>query len=154
MRRAFMASMQNDTEVSRDYKNGQDIRNRTFAFACPVVTFCEKLYEQSGVARLMAPQLVSCSTSTAAMLEEARAAESDADFLSKTCVSLKECRESWMRLRVCAACKLGPPADAKDLAREGSELVAIITTIVQNKRRSMKAKAGARSRAHFVKRSS
>jgi len=58
--------MQNDSEVFRDYKNGQDIRDRTFAFACRVVTFCEKLYEQGGVARLMAPQLVSCTTSTAA----------------------------------------------------------------------------------------
>ena len=94
MRRALRPAMQNDSKTFRDYKNGQDIRDRTFAFACRVVTFCEKLYAQGGVARLMAPQLVSCSTSTAAMLEEARAAESDADFLSKTCVSLKECRES------------------------------------------------------------
>jgi four helix bundle protein len=134
----------------RNYAHGQEIRDRTFAFACRVVSFCQKLYEQGGVSRLMAPQLVSCSTSTAAMLEEARAAEGDADFLSKTCVSLKECRECWMRLRVCGRCKLGPAAEAQDLVREGSELVAIIATIVQNKRRNMKAKAARRGRARFA----
>jgi hypothetical protein len=42
------------------------------------------------------------------MLEEARGAESDADFISKCCISLNECRESWTRLRVCKRCQIGP----------------------------------------------
>jgi four helix bundle protein len=135
-----------DFEPKPTYEHGRDIRDRTFAFACRVARFCEKLYEQGGVARLMAPQLFSCSTSVAAMLEEARAAESDADFLSKCCVALKECREAWLRLRVCEACRLGPPKETVELVQEGNELVAIIATIVQNKRRSMKAKPNARGR--------
>jgi len=128
------------------YEHGQDIRDRTFAFACRVVTFCQNLHEGGGVGRLMVPQLVNCTTSTAAMMEEARAAESDADFVSKCCIALKECRESKVRLRICVACKLGPPKEAGELVNEASELVAIIVTIIQNKRLSMQAKAKGRAR--------
>ena len=135
----------NETERPAGYENGQEIRDRAFAFACRVVTFCQLLYEAGGVGRLLVPQLVNCSTSTATMLEEARAAESDADFVSKCCVSLKECRESWTRLRVCQTCKIGPSPEARSLVQEASELVAIIATIIQNKRRSMK-RASPRSR--------
>jgi four helix bundle protein len=122
------------------YEAGQDIRDRTFAFACGVVKFCQKLYEAGGVGRLLVPQLVSSSTSAAAMLEEARAAESDADFISKCSVCLKECREAWARLRVCKACQLGPPQEAGGLIREGDEIIAVVGTIIRNKRRSSAAK--------------
>ena len=137
------------TEKSPDYEYGQDIRDRTFAFACRVVKFCQKLYEGGGIGRLMAPQLVNCSTSSASMLEEARAAESDADFVSKCCISLKECRESWTRLRVCHACKLGELKEAAAMIKEGGELIAIIGSIIRNKRRSMAARPG-RSRRRLV----
>jgi four helix bundle protein len=123
------------------YDNGQDIRDRTFKFACRVVNFCQKLYDAGGVGRLMVAQIISCTTLVATMLEEA--AESDADFISKCCISLKECRESWTRLRLCEACHLSPRQEASELVREASELVAIIATIIQNKRRN--AKIGRRS---------
>src|SRR5712692_2102265 len=90
------------------HENGQDIRDRAFDDACRVVKFCQQLTEGGGVGRLMVPQLLDCSLSFATMLEEARAAESDADFISKCCISLKECRESWTRMRVCRRGKKGP----------------------------------------------
>jgi four helix bundle protein len=80
------------------------------------------------------------------MLEEARAAESDADFVSKCCISLKECRESWTRLRICVKCRLGAPPDVKELVQESSELIAIVNTIIRNKRLKMKARPGKRSK--------
>ena len=81
------------------------------------------------------------------MLEEARAAESDADFISKCCISLKECRESWTRLRVCQRCQIGPKQAASVLVREGHELIAIVTTIIKNKRRNVAAKHAAQKAA-------
>src|SRR5436309_1753910 len=122
------------------YEDGQDIRDRSFQFACDVVGFCEKLEEGKRVGRLMVPQLLACSMSFAAMLEEARAAESDKDFISKCSIGLNECRESWTRLRVCVTCKLGPPAEARELVQEGNELIAIVTAIIRNKRRNMAKK--------------
>src|SRR6266851_10396820 len=92
----------------------------------------------------MVPQLLDCSLSFATMLEEARAAESDADFISKCCISLKECRESWTRLRVCQKCQIGPQREATALAQEGNELIAIVTTIIKNKRRNVAARLAAK----------
>jgi four helix bundle protein len=122
------------------FEDGQDIRDRAFEFACCVVKLCEQLDYAGGIGRLMMPQLLSASLSCATMLEEARAAESDADFISKCSISLKECRESWTRLRVCKKCTIGPVKDVDALVREGGELVAIVTTIIRNKRRNVAAK--------------
>jgi four helix bundle protein len=88
----------------------------------------------------MVQQLVDCSLSFATMLEEARGAESDADFISKCSISLKECRESWTRMRVCVRCRKGPERDARALAQDANELIAILTTIIKNKRRNVAAK--------------
>ena len=138
-----MPSPADRSERPPTYEDGQDIRDRAFEFACRVVTFCQRLSDLGGVGRLMVPQLLSCSLSFATMLEEARAAESDADFISKCCISLKECRESWTRLRVCTRCQIGPQADAGVLVQEGNELIAIVTTIIKNKRRNVAAKRAA-----------
>jgi len=91
----------------------------------------------------MVPQLLNCSLSFATMLEEAPAAESDADFISKYCIGLKECRESWTRMRVCQKCRKGPPSEAQALVRESDELIAIVTTIIKHKRRNVAAKKAA-----------
>src|SRR5262245_56692338 len=134
------------------FEDGQDIRDRSFAFSCNVTRFCQKLYDAAGVGRMMVPQLISSALSFATMLEEARAAESDADFISKCSISLKECRESWTRLRVCAECRIGPPADTRTLVQEGNELIAIVTAIIRNKRRNVAAKvAAAKRRAQHSK---
>jgi four helix bundle protein len=102
------------------YENGQDIRERAFNYACDVVAFCEQLTEIGGIGRMMVPQLLDCSLSFATMLEEARAAESDADFISKCSIGLKECRESWTRLRVCERRKKGPHPAATQLVAKAT----------------------------------
>jgi four helix bundle protein len=118
----------NATRHISGYDGGQDIRDRTFEFACRVVMLCQKLYETGGVGRLLVYQLLTCSGSTATMLEEGRAAESDADFVSKCSISLKECRESWTRLRICARCRLGPQTEVKELVQESSELISQVSS--------------------------
>lgn len=125
------------------FEDGQDIRDRAFEFACRVVKFCRQLSDGGGVGRLMVPQLLNCTLSFATMLEEARGGESDTDFISKCSISLKECRESWTRLRVCRACQIGPQQEARALVQEGNELIAIVTTIIKNKRKNVAAKLAA-----------
>ena len=115
-------------------QTGQDIRDRAFRFACRIVAFCKGLYQAGGVARLMAPQLLNCGTSLYAMLEEARAAESRKDFISKCTIGLKEIREAHGRLRIHEACKVGPTDEATALRVEANELVSIVTAIVGNTR--------------------
>src|SRR5262245_46143074 len=77
-------------------------------------------------------------------------AESDADFISKCCISLKECRESWTRLRICQQCRFGSPNEVTELVQEIDELIAIITTIIRNKRSKMKMRIKSVVRALLV----
>ena len=128
--------MDNGPEQPPAYENGQDVRDRAFAFACRVVRFCQTLYDSGGVGRMMVPQLINCSTSLPSMLEEARAAESRRDFISKCSIGLKESREAWTRLRVCEACRLGPRNEVRELVQEASELISIVGAIVRNTRRN------------------
>ena len=115
---------------------GHDIRVRTFEFACRVVEFCKKLYVQGGAARQVAPQLINCATSVAAILEEARGAESRRDFISKCSIGLKETRESHVRLRVCHRTSLGPSNEAAALAEEARQIASILGAIIRNSRRN------------------
>jgi len=117
-------------------KYGQDIRDRCFRFACAVVQFCRILYAQRGVVRILAPQLVRCSTSVGANLEEARGGESRGDFVSKCAISLKEAREA--RFRLVDATGFALPTQACALADEAEELAAILGAIVRNAKRHRK----------------
>src|SRR5438552_16254627 len=130
--------MDNETDIERPstFEDGQDIRDRAFLFACRVVKFCQGVYDRGGVGRMLVPQIVDCATSFATMLEEAKAAESTPDFISKCSISLTESRESWTRLRVSHACRIGPEIEARDLVQEANELISIMTTILRNKRRN------------------
>jgi four helix bundle protein len=76
----------------------------------------------------MAPQLLDCGTALFPMLEEARAAESKRDFISKCSIGLKEIRETHGRLRLHEACSIGPVDEATKLRIEANELVSIVTT--------------------------
>jgi four helix bundle protein len=76
------------------------------------------------------------------MLEEAKAAESDRDFISKCCIGLKEARESWIRLRILAACGIGPQEEIGVLIQEAGELISILTVIVRHKRQSSPSSTG------------
>jgi four helix bundle protein len=133
------------------YEAGQDIRDRAFDYACRVVDFCRQLSDGGGIGRLMVPQLLSCSLSFATMLEEARASESDADFISKCCISLKECRESWTRMRVCERCTIGCQPEARALVQEGGELISIETAIIRNKRKNVAARLAAKKAERLVR---
>lgn len=130
------------------HTNGQDIRDRSFEFACRATAFCESLDAAGGVGRLMVLQILKCTSSVAAMLEEARAAESTPDFISKCCIGLKECRESHVRLRICVARAIGPQDEAAALVQEANELVAIITAIIRNKKRNAAKKSRGKPRCH------
>ena len=64
-----------------------DIAERTFAYAVSVVKVC-RIFEREGVHRSLVAQLLRSATSVGANVEEAQAAQSLADFISKTCVAL------------------------------------------------------------------
>jgi four helix bundle protein len=116
----------------------KDIQARTFAFACRIVKLHEHLTKRSGPNRSLAGQVLRAGTSIGANLEEAHAAQSKADFISKSQIALKEARETHYWIRLFMACGTVPAKRLSPLAREADELVAILTAIVRNARASPK----------------
>ncbi|HEU4521697.1 MAG TPA: four helix bundle protein [Thermoanaerobaculia bacterium] len=114
-----------------ELRKGDDIRERTFRFACDVAKVCDQVAERGFSARRIAGQLVDSSSSIGANLEEADAGHSRADFISKCTISLKEARESHYWLRVLQ--KTGTLSDDR-LVKEADEIVAILTSIVRKTR--------------------
>ena len=107
-----------------------DIKIRSFDFAVDVIRLCQKLDSKAGVARTLGRQLLRSGTSIGANVEEAQAAQSKADFVSKCSISLKEARETIYWLRLLEASGQYASDDLKALAREADELSRIIGTII------------------------
>ena len=120
-------------------QSGRDIQERCFAFACRVVALNDELYTRGASARQIGSQLLRSGTSIGANVEEADAAQSRADFISKLTIGLKEARESlyWLRL-LDRTGKLQPQDDPLTLLTNADRLTAILTTIVKNTRANTK----------------
>jgi len=111
-------------------KRPKDIVVRTFDFAVSVIQLCVKLDERPGVGRVLMSQMLRAGTSVAANVEEAQAAQSKADFVSKISIALKEARESHLRLRLLVPAKVIPPNDLKPLLQEADEIKRVIGAII------------------------
>src|SRR5436309_2281739 len=87
------------------------------------------LYQSAAEMRALSTQAMRAATSIGANLEEADAAQSRADFISKCTISLKEARETryWLRIlrQALNDARLDP------LVAESTEIIAILTTIVR-----------------------
>lgn len=115
----------------------RNIQERTFDFACRIVHLHDYLYSKRGAARALARQLLDAGTSIGANLEEASAAESKRDFISKCGIAAKEARETryWLRLLGRATASVSPQR-ITPLIIEAGEIVAILMTIVRNAQKS------------------
>jgi len=71
---------------------------------------------------------MAAGTSPGANYEEARGAESRADFVHKVRIATKELMESRYWLRLALRSQLVPERPATNLIAESSELIAILTT--------------------------
>jgi four helix bundle protein len=90
-----------------------EISERLLDYAVMIVKICAKLYKTE-VGRHIAGQLLRAGTSVGANYEEARGAQSRADFVHKLQIVLKEIRESkyWLRLITRAGLLEGEEIDA------------------------------------------
>src|SRR5690242_11796744 len=104
---------------------GDDIAERLETFAVRALAVAKAL-PRTLPGRHVAGQLLRCGTSPGANYEEARAAESKADFVHKLGIVLKELRESNYWLRLIVRAELLPQARLIDILREGEELSKII----------------------------
>lgn len=113
---------------------GDDISARLEAFAVAAMGVAGEL-PRNLAGRHVAGQLIRSGTSPGANYEEARAAESRADFVHKLGIALKELRESRYWLRVSARSRLLPPDRVEPAAKEADELCRIIGCSIATCRR-------------------
>ena len=112
-----------------------DIRSRSFEFAVQIVEFYKYLqYEKKEYA--LGNQLLKSGTSIGANVEEATAAQSKKDFISKMAIALKEARETsyWLRLL-----KRTGYIKKDDLIKESEEIMNILGAIVRTSRRNLES---------------
>jgi four helix bundle protein len=114
-------------------KNGkqpQPITERTFNFAVRIVKLCQFPDDKRGVARVLGPQILRSGTSVVSNVEEAQAAQSKSDFISKMNIALKEARETHVRLRILATANVVTKSKLTPLIDEAHELKLIIGAII------------------------
>jgi len=108
----------------------KDIVGRTFDFAVLIIRLCMKLDAQPGVGRVLMSQLLRTGTSVAANVEEAQAAQSKADFVSKMSIALKEARETHLRLRLLFPTNVISCHELEPLIQEADEIKRVIGAII------------------------
>ncbi len=118
--------------------SGQDIRNRTFTFACDVARLALQLAPRPGV-RCIVDQLLKSATAVGANLEEAKAGSSTREFVRYVEIALREAREATYWLRICAVLQLGPPDELKQLSGEGDQIARILGSIVVKTKHRIRA---------------
>ncbi|HYT92350.1 MAG TPA: four helix bundle protein [Gemmataceae bacterium] len=104
---------------------GDNISERLLDFAVRVLRVVQAL-PKTVVGRHVCGQLVRAGTAAGANYEEARGAESRADFIHKVGVSWKEAKESLYWLKIIHRTELLKPTLVDKLIQEANELCAIL----------------------------
>ena len=109
---------------------GENISIRLRRFGAQAVRLCQT-FPKGPAAKHVVSQLVRAATGGGANYEEARGAESRADFIHKVGVANKEMREALYWLQLVQDADLVVSADINTLVREADELVAILTASIK-----------------------
>ena len=105
------------------------IIDKTYKFALDIINIYRQMLKQNEF--ILSKQLVRAGTSIGANAEEATAAQSRKDFISKMSISSKEARETNYWLRLLRDSQLCKGIDYSDLIRDSEEIIAILTSIVK-----------------------
>lgn len=117
-----------------------DICERTLLFGVRIVKCCSVLNQKGGESRELARQLIRSGTSIGANIEEAQAAQSTADFISKMEIALKETRETRYWIRLIIAAEIVPESQLISLLNEVNELLKIVASIILKKKQNKENK--------------
>jgi len=104
------------------------IQEKTYQFALDIIALYKAMLEQNEY--IISKQILRSGTSIGANVEEAIAAQSRKDFVSKMSIASKEAREAnyWLRLlRDSCLCNL----DLVGLIEKSEEIIRILTSIVK-----------------------
>ena len=111
------------------------IQQKSFAFSLMIIDLYRRLQTQNEY--VLSKQLLRSGTSIGANVEEATAAQSSKDFLSKMSIASKEARETKYWLRLLNESKL-TSVDVKKELKEIEEIIRILTSIVKTMSEKLK----------------
>jgi four helix bundle protein len=109
-----------------------DICDRTFEFALNVIDICEEINMRPGVCWTLSKRLLRAGTSVGANIEEGKAAQSRADFISKYSIARNETRETRFFLRILKVRNYAAIERLDPLIEESDQLIRILTSIILN----------------------
>lgn len=115
-------------------KTENKILEMTFDFSLQIISLYKKLIEQKEF--VISKQLLRSATSIGANVEEATAAQSRKDFISKMSIASKEARESKYWLRLLEKSKL-VDIDYSNYLITVEHLINILTKIVKTSQESV-----------------
>src|ERR1035437_6660146 len=120
--------------MERNGRLPEEFRARAKRFAASVIRYFVSLPKTREEVRVLGKQLLRSGTSVAAHVREASRARSDAEFVSKLGGAIQEADESalWLEL-LREECAIAPALTEPHEA-ESSELIAILTTMINRTR--------------------
>jgi four helix bundle protein len=105
------------------------IKEKSYKFALKVIQLYKELGKQNEY--VLSKQLLRSGTSIGANVEEATAAQSRKDFISKMSIASKEARETKYWLRLLRDSRICDRIDLSGLLKESEELIKLLTSIVK-----------------------
>ena len=129
--------------ISAERLRTLQLQNRVFQFATCVVGHCPHTVPHLA-AREIWSHLVAAAVSTSNNLEEADEASSDADFVAKMKIALREVKEARRCMKFVMVCRLANGELLSDLEDEARQLAAIFATIIINTKRRLERERAAR----------
>ena len=110
------------------------IKEKTYQFALKIICLYRELIKNKEF--VLSKQLLRAGTSIGANVEEATAAQSKKDFISKMSIASKEARETNYWLRLLRDSKLCENKTLHCLLEESEEIIKLLTSIVKTAQRN------------------
>jgi four helix bundle protein len=123
--------------MTQDRERILALHERSFKLACNVINAFPRRRNLDDASRLIWRQLIRAVSSSTFNLEEADAGSSDADFLAKMRIALREAKETRVAIRLIVACKLDGYTTVGQYEDEARQMAAIFATIIVRKKASM-----------------
>ena len=114
------------------------VRDLSFEFAVGIVIFSRCLIKRDRNVLHISMHLLKSGTSIGANVEEALAAQSQKDFLTKIYIGFKEARECNYWLRLIKTTLVYDHRQIKNLLTQSEELILILSSITKTTRTSLK----------------
>jgi len=111
------------------------VRDKSFKFALKIIELYKYLCDDKKE-YVLSKQLLRAGTSVGANVEEAQAAQSKKDFISKMSIAAKEARETlyWLKLL-----KYGKYIMKEEILIDSEELIRLLTSIVKSSEKNNSA---------------